>query len=261
MSFVYENDLVEPLVQLAIAAGAEILRVRAAGLEAREKADSSPVTEADEAAERVILAGLAKLAPSVPAIAEESVAAGRVPQAGARFWLVDPLDGTKEFIRGRSDFTVNIGLIEAAAPVFGVVYAPAKRRVFYTEAPDRAVAAEVDGAGEISGRRAIAAGRPTEKGHRIVASKSHRNPETDAFIAKYRLDSLVSAGSSLKFCLVAAGEADLYPRLGPTMEWDTAAGDAVLRASGGRMTALDGQPFLYGKPGFRNGHFLARGRD
>ncbi len=246
--------LAADLHRLALAAGETIMAYYADGVTTRRKADASPVTDADEAAERIILAGLARLDPETPVVAEESVAAGRVPEvAGRAFWLVDPLDGTKEFIGRNGEFTVNIARIEDGRPVLGVVYAPAIG-VSYLAHDGRAFRIRDGGAPEsIHARPAPAAGLVA------VVSRSHRSPETDAFLADFAIAEERSAGSSLKFCLVAAGEADLYPRLGRTMEWDTAAGHAVVAAAGGSVRRLDGSDLVYGKPGFENPHFVVRG--
>jgi 3'(2'), 5'-bisphosphate nucleotidase len=255
--------LTEALLAAAIEAGAATLAVRARGLAVEAKADASPVTEADRAAEEIILRHLADAAPGVPVIAEEAVAAGRIPDAGRRFFLVDPLDGTKEFVRGGSDFTVNIGLIEDGVPVAGIVLAPAQGTLYWGVVGEGAWAARVvDGA--LTDRRSICV-RAADSAIDVVASKSHRTPETDEFIGRFPVGELVAAGSSLKFCLVAAGEADLYPRMGTTMQWDTAAGDAVLRAAGGQVVTLDGAPLPYGPgPGagaeaYQNPWFVAAG--
>ncbi len=258
------TDLIDRLVVAALEAGALILAVRRRGHSVEWKSDLSPVTEADRAAEAAILMHLAEIAPDVPVIAEEAVAAGRIPDVGHEFFLVDPLDGTKEFIKGGDDFTVNIGLIRDGVPILGVVYAP--------ETGDLYAGLNGEGAWKI----AVTDGRPGARAAvhvssapagpiRVVASKSHRTPETDAFIWKYDVGKLVSAGSSLKFCLVAAGEADLYPRLGTTMQWDTAAGDAIVRAAGGKVVTLDGVPLPYGPNGaagasaFQNPWFVVAG--
>jgi 3'(2'), 5'-bisphosphate nucleotidase len=232
--------------QLALAAGAEIMAVFAEGATVDRKADDSPVTEADRRAEEVILSGLRKAYSAVPCVAEEEVSSGRIPPAlGDEFFLVDPLDGTKEFIARRPDFTVNIALVRRGVPVIGVVYAPAQGALF-SGRPGMASEARVDH-GHVAGeRRAISTSAPGSP-VRVVASRSHRTPETDQFIAKYQGAEIVSVGSSLKFCLLANGKADLYPRFGRTMEWDTAAGDAVLRAAGGSTRRVDGGAFVYGK--------------
>jgi 3'(2'), 5'-bisphosphate nucleotidase len=254
--------MLQSLIYSAQRAGGAIMAVYATDFAVSDKADSSPVTVADQAAEKIILADLGAIAPGVPVVAEESVAAGHVPVIADRFFLVDPLDGTREFVSRRDEFTVNIALVEAGQPVLGVVYAPARRELYWGDV--RAgkaghIDADPDGTMPSMGS-AIQARQAPAQGLTAVASRSHRTPETDAFLANYSVAEFLSIGSSLKFCLVAAGRADLYPRIGTTMEWDTAAGHAVLAAAGGSVTGLEGEPFSYGKPGFRNGNFVARGR-
>lgn len=246
---------------IAIEAGGAILELYGRGsADVRRKEDHSPVTAADEAAERVILAELHALTPDIPAVAEESVSAGRIPEVGRRFWLVDPLDGTKEFLNRNGEFTVNIALIEDGVPVIGVVYAPAKKRLFLAAGPGHAYEQDIDPlTGAASAPRPIAVRQPAEDGLIVVASRTHRDQKTDEYVRHYPIKDFVAAGSSLKFCLVAAGEADLYPRHGRTMEWDTAAGHAVLRAAGGDVIRLDGSPLTYGKPNFENPYFIAHG--
>lgn len=235
-----------------------ILEIYNAGdFEIRVKDDASPVTEADEAADAHIAAGLREAFPDVPLVTEEQTASH---EANARtFLIVDPLDGTKEFIQRRGDFTVNIAYVKDGAPARGVVYAPAKGRLFYTEADGTSV--EETGALSKSGaesKTAISVSKPDNSALTVVASKSHRDQATDDYIAKYAVRDLASAGSSLKFCLVATGEADLYPRLGRTMEWDTAAGHAVLSGAGGQVVRFDdGKPLMYGKTGHENPFFIA----
>ena len=243
----------QTLVRIAQAAGAVVMRHYEAGCDARVKADRSPVTDADEQAEKLILAELAAAFPQVPVVAEEEAAAGRIVKVGARFFLVDPVDGTKEFVKHGGEFTVNIGEVADGQPVSGVVFAPAIGRLF--------VGAVGEGAFEISGNtlRAIAVRAPASDGLVAVSSRSHPDAKTDELLKTLPIKGHTNAGSSLKFCLVAAGEADIYPRAGRTMEWDTAAGHAVLRAAGGKVTNWDGTPFVYGKPGFLNGPFIARG--
>jgi 3'(2'), 5'-bisphosphate nucleotidase len=253
-----DAELLESVTEIARRAGGVILQVYATDFAVRGKTDASPVTEADERAEALILEALARLTPDIPVVAEESVAAGQVPDignAGGRFWLVDPLDGTKEFINRNGEFTVNIALIEDGAPVLGVVLAPALDRLF---AGSRSTGAFLE---DSASRRAIHCRAVPEIGLTVVASRSHGDAVAlDALLAGRKVASLASAGSSLKLCLVAAGEADLYPRLGRTMEWDIAAGHAVLAAAGGSVRQLgDGQPLRYGKPGFDNPHFIAAG--
>jgi 3'(2'), 5'-bisphosphate nucleotidase len=244
----------QTLVRIARAAGVVVMKHYDAGCEAREKSDRSPVTDADEEAEKLILAELAAAFAGVPVVAEEEAAAGRVAKVSSRFFLVDPVDGTKEFVKRGGEFTVNIGEVVDGRPVAGVVYAPAIGRLF--------VGGEGDGAFELRGdeMRAIAARTAPADGLVAVSSRSHPDPKTAEYLATLNIKGETNAGSSLKFCLVAAGEADIYPRAGTTMEWDTAAGHAVLAAAGGTVTTWDGAPFVYGKPGFVNGHFIARGK-
>jgi len=254
--------LLQSLIYTAQRAGGAIMSVYATNFAVQDKADASPVTAADEAAEKIILADLAVIAPEVPVVAEESVAAGKVPVIAERFFLVDPLDGTREFISRRDEFTVNVALIEQGEPVLGVVFAPARRELYWGDVRQGKaghIDADPDGTMPSMGT-AIRARAVPAAGLTAVASRSHRTPETDTFLANYPVAEFRSIGSSLKFCLVAIGEADLYPRLGPTMEWDTAAGHAVLSAAGGVVTTLEGEPFRYGKPGFRNGNFVAWGQ-
>jgi 3'(2'), 5'-bisphosphate nucleotidase len=257
------SPLAISLAAIAHEAGRVILRHYAENVESRTKADSSPVTAADEEAEALILARLKALAPDIPVIAEETMAAGKRPEIGARFFLVDPLDGTKEFLNHNGEFTVNIALIEDRKPVCGVVLAPARADLFIgdgahgafrTKAPED-LPLNLESAQRIHVRTA------PESGLIAVASRSHRDYHTEDYLARHKVADLVAAGSSLKFCLIAAGEADLYPRLGRTMEWDVAAGHAVLAAAGGYVTTLDGAPFLYGKveDGFANPFFVAFG--
>jgi 3'(2'), 5'-bisphosphate nucleotidase len=247
------------LANLAVAAGTVVWEFFNGLCAVEMKADSSPVTAADHAAEAIILAGLARLAPRTPVIAEEEVAAGRIPSVGRRFFLVDPLDGTKEFIRRGTDFTVNIGLIEDEAPTLGVVYAPARSRLWWGDAvAGEAWSADQPPNGERRNVRRIRVSRVAQP-LRAVASKSHNTSPTEAWLAAARVGERVSIGSSLKFALVAEGMADVYPRPAPTMEWDTAAGDAVLRAAGGRVFDLDGRTLTYGKAGFFNPGFVATG--
>jgi len=255
-------SLVAVMTDLALAAGREIMAVYHRGdVAADTKADDSPVTEADLAADRVIGQGLARSFPRIPVVTEEAADSHKLTGSD-RFFLVDPLDGTKEFIRRRADFTVNIALIEDGVPVAGVVYAPAKDRLFRTrDGSDMGVWAEeivVEKFAATGPARRLAPHDPDNAALLVVASKSHRDAETDAFIAGLPVAETKSAGSSLKFCLLAAGEADLYPRFGRTMEWDTAAGDAVLRAVGGQVLEAGARtPLTYGKAGWENPHFLA----
>lgn len=252
------------LARIALDAGALIMQVYATDFTVDRKDDSSPVTEADEKAEKLILAALTELDPDLPVIAEEAAAAGNFPEHGNRFALVDPLDGTKEFINKRGEFTVNIGIIENGVPVMGVVYAPALDRLFVAESRFSAWEAKAKPGAEVppeSERTPLRIRRAPEAGLTAIASKSHRSEETNDFLETQSIAEIISAGSSLKFCLIAAGEADLYPRHGRTMEWDTAAGQAVVEAAGGRVTKADGSPLQYGKRerGYDNPYFIVWG--
>ena len=255
------SPMILDLADIAYDAGRIILEHYTEEIVARQKADHSPVTAADEAAEKFIVKRLHHLAPGVPVVAEESVAAGRIPRVDQRFFLVDPLDGTKEFINRNGEFTVNIAEIVDGKPVRGVVYAPAKDRLFFGEAASGAfeINAKPGGAPDYAEAARIAVRPAPKEGLIAVASRSHRDKKTEEYLAAYPVKDFVTAGSSLKFCLVAAGEADIYPRHGTTMEWDTAAGHAVLAAAGGSVTTLDGRTLHYGKPRFENPHFVARG--
>jgi len=219
------------------------------------KTDGSPVTAADQAAEDIILAALADLTPEIPVIAEEAMAKGPAPEvAGRRFWLVDPLDGTREFLSGNGEFTVNIALIEDGRPILGVVVAPALGQSYGGYGPGTATLADADG------ERPIQVRPVPPEGETVMGSRSHGDPAAmERFLADRKVAAFRAAGSSLKLCLIARGEADVYPRFGPTMEWDIAAGHAVLAAAGGRVLTLEGGPFLYGKPDYRNGPFIASG--
>jgi 3'(2'), 5'-bisphosphate nucleotidase len=263
MDFTAANDrrtLMDGLITAAVEAGAAIMAVFAGDFDVQVKADQSPVTVADQAAETVILDALARLAPGVPVVAEEEVAAGHIPDVGARFFLVDPLDGTKEFIRRGTDFTVNIGLIENGGPTLGVVFAPARNALYIGDVALGDAWRETRRPGDVaSGARVVLKVRPPGERLTAVASKSHDTPETEAYLKAQGVAERVSIGSSLKFCLVASGEADLYPRPAPTCEWDTAAGHAVLLAAGGVVYDLSGAPLPYGKPKFFNPGFLALG--
>jgi len=252
------DRLVAEMRRLAILAGEAILRIRnRPGLDIGLKGDASPVTEADLAADRIISAGLRAAFPGLPLVTEEQAATHAT--AARRFLIVDPLDGTKEFIRGRGEFTVNIALVEDGVPRLGVVLAPAVGRLFLTLADGSAVEEAGPHDPDRPGiRRPLRVRLPDNDALLVVASKSHRDRATEDYIARHAVADMVPAGSSLKFCLVAAGEADLYPRLGRTMEWDTAAGHAVLAGAGGQVLRLpDHAPLTYGKPGFENPHFVA----
>ncbi len=255
-----DEDLIAVLRSIAERAGQVILTHYAKGgdIEVRSKDDDSPVTDADEAAETFILRALETLTPEIPVVSEEAMAAGARPDiSGDLFWLVDPLDGTKEFLARNDEFTVNIALIQDGAPIAGVVHAPAMAMTWAGARAGNATFSQAD-----QPPKGIKARRPPEDGLVVVASRRHgATRDLDRFLADYDVAEQVAAGSSLKFCLVASGTADLYPRFGRTMEWDTAAGHAVLRAAGGSVVrADDGSPLGYGKPRFENPHFIARGR-
>jgi 3'(2'), 5'-bisphosphate nucleotidase len=248
------RELLEQVVQVVRAAGAEVMKVYATDFQALDKADASPVTLADERAEALITPRLRAIAPGVPVVAEEAVAGGDVPQVGRMFWLVDPLDGTKEFISRNGEFTVNVALIEDGRPVLGVVYAPALKKL-WAGGPGLGSWLEQDGR-----RRPIACRTAPDEGLTVVASRSHGDADAlDAFLAGRKVAASVSVGSSLKLCQVAQGDADVYPRLGRTMEWDIAAGHAVVLGAGGSVVCVRGGALAYGKPGFENPHFAAWG--
>lgn len=244
--------------RLALEAGDRIMQIYDADdFEVKVKSDDSPVTEADEAADAIISAGLREAFPDVTLVTEEQ-AASHSERAEA-FLIVDPLDGTKEFVHRRGDFTVNIAYVENGVPTRGVVYAPAKGRMFFTQADGTSV--EESGPLDKSVIGAVSPVRvsnPKNTALMVVASKSHRDQATDDYIAKYAVKDMKSAGSSLKFCLIATGEADIYPRVGRTMEWDTAAGHAVLNGAGGKVVRFDDHsPLTYGKDGYANPFFIA----
>jgi len=259
-------ELARQLFMPVLAAGAVEMHYYEAGVAVEAKADQSPVTVADREAEEILLRALADVAPDVPVVAEEAVSDGKLPRIGDTFFLVDPLDGTREFINKRGEFTVNVALIENGAPVLGLVYAPAIGELYATLGPGRAGLARI--ASPMQPRplvesdfEAVRVRGPGDAGLVAVASRSHMTPETEAYLARYDIAERRDSGSSLKFCAVARGAADIYPRLGPTMECDIAAGHAILLAAGGSVTAPDGSPLRYGKTenGFRNGNFVAWG--
>jgi len=252
------RPLLEAAKRAALRAGAAILDVyNAAGApDVRRKADASPVTAADERAEAIIVELLSRESPGIPVVAEETAEREGLPgRAPPRFWLVDPLDGTKEFLARNGEFTVNIALIEGGRPVLGVVHIPALGLSYAAAGPGTAVRQRGTAPSEPITARPV-----PRHGAVVVHSRSHENaPKLAEFLATLDAPATRVSGSAIKFGLIASGEADLYPRFGPTMEWDTAAGQAVLEAAGGSVTALDGTPFRYGKPGFLNAGFIARG--
>lgn len=266
------KKLLEALIEPVLQAGAVEMRYYKSGVAVETKQDESPVTAADREAEAILIQGLTAATPEIPIVAEESVAAGRLPELQNRFFLVDPLDGTREFINQRDEFTVNVALVENGAPSFGIVYVPALGDLYVTMGRMHAARARVDAdmAGKLRWQdiawTEIRVRQPNSAGLTAMASRSHNTPETETFLAHYRIAKRSDAGSSLKFCVIARGEADIYPRLGPTMAWDTAAGHAVLLAAGGSVTELSGAPLRYGqrsqetpKDRLRNPHFVAWG--
>ncbi len=248
--------LIAPVCAIARKAGDEILKIYRTDFAVRAKADASPVTDADEAAERIIIAELARIAPDITIVSEEA-AAVKMPEAGSRdFWAVDPLDGTKEFVKRNDEFTVNIALIADRRPVLGVLHAPALGLTCWAAGAGTAMCQEGD-----APARPIAARRAPSDGVVVISSRSHKNDaELERFLSEQKVKARLVCGSALKFCKLARGEADLYPRFGPCSEWDTAAGQAILEAAGGSVTTPDGGAFLYGKPGFLNANFIARGK-
>lgn len=261
------NRLADALLAAVLSAGQAILHHRRAGVAVETKSDASPMTAADREAEAIITDALAAIEPGVPVVAEEAASMGAVPEIGAAFFLVDPLDGTREFIAGGDDFTVNIGLVIDRVPQFGMVYAPALGRLFATTGDTCAVEAVVPAAALATSLAAlrpasICTRQPDPQRLTAVASRSHRSPDLERFLAKMPVSEHKSIGSSLKFCLVARGEADIYPRVGPTSEWDTAAGHAIVTAAGGTVTMLNGTPLSYGRAAarYRNPDFVAWGR-
>lgn len=256
------DSLARMFGQIASDAGVRVMEVYESDFETRTKADYSPVSDADERAEEVILARLEQELPGVPVLAEERAAREGV---GERIWdafiLVDPVDGTKEFIQRKGDFTVNIALICGGHPVAGAVFAPARREMYIGGATAELLEGFAPGTLLTPGKKLTTRPYPAD-GLTAITSASHLDDRTKAFLAERKIAGQTAIGSSLKFCWVAAGKADVYPRWGPTMEWDTAAGHAVLNGAGGTMIRPDGSPFVYGKgaEGFRNGPFIAWGR-
>jgi 3'(2'), 5'-bisphosphate nucleotidase len=253
------DSLARALAQLAADAGRVVMEVYATDFEVRRKDDWSPVSDADERAEALLIPGVERLLPGVPIVAEETVSSEGLPEYAHEFVLIDPVDGTRDFVNRTGDFTVNVALVRDNRPVAGVVYAPAKQRMFV--GGTTAGAADVVPGADVGDLTPLRTREYPAEGLVAVASRSHLDLETREFLEDVRPAATVSAGSSLKFCLVAAAEADVYPRFGPTMEWDTAAGHAVLAAAGGTVVHPDGSPFGYRKPGLRNGPFVAWGRE
>jgi 3'(2'), 5'-bisphosphate nucleotidase len=250
-----DDELISLAAMLALAAGAAILEVRRRGFDVERKEDRSPVTEADRAAEALIVAGLREAVPDIPVIAEEEVAAGRIMQPAPTYWLVDPLDGTREFAAGNDEFAVNIGLVRDGRPLLGVVAIPATGELF-SGIVGRGACKQIG-----AHRTPISARLPPEEGLTVLASRYHgSSTRLDEFLRGKRVAKVINFGSSVKFCRLAEGVADLYPRFGRTMEWDTCAPQAVLEAAGGTVRTFDGEQLRYGKPGWENPHFVCTGR-
>jgi 3'(2'), 5'-bisphosphate nucleotidase len=250
-----DDALIELAAALALDAGVAILAIRRRGFDVVRKEDRSPVTEADHAAEAIIVAGLRNAAPGIPVIAEEEAAAGRITEPTEQYWLVDPLDGTREFAAGNDEFAVNIGLVRDGAPALGVVAIPATGELF----------AGIVGRGAWkrvgATQTAVSARLPPEEGLTVLASRYHgSSTRLDDFLRDKRVAKVINFGSSVKFCRLAEGVADLYPRFGRTMEWDTCAPQAVLKAAGGTVRTFDGAALRYGKPAWENPHFVCTGK-
>ena len=252
------DRLAQVFAEICAQAAVPVMEVYAQDFAPQQKADRSPVTEADTRAEALILEALERALPGVPALAEESFAAGVRPDTSGAFLLVDPLDGTKEFIRKNGEFTINIALIENRRPVAGCVYAPALSSIYLGGVQARSALLEPNQTFDQARTKPIRTRQSVSGGRIAVMSRSHADERTKAFAKQHKVTDFVSAGSSLKFCRVAEGSADLYPRFAPTMEWDTGAGHAVLEAAGGVMTTPEGDPFLYAKAdaGYKNGPFV-----
>jgi 3'(2'), 5'-bisphosphate nucleotidase len=254
MSCPVPSSEIVTLLSIAEVAGLAIMEIYNSDFSASLKHDQTPVTAADVAAENIILPALAKHFPDIPVISEEQAAAGHVPKIASTFFLVDPLDGTKEFINRNGEFTVNIALIKNGKPALGVIYAPAIDEMFWGEIGNGSAWRANDSEWQSCLTRA-----PDPQGLSVMASRSHRDAATEAYLKTVKVKDFTAAGSSLKFCRLAQGQADLYPRFGRTMEWDIAAGHAILAAAGGSVTKPDGTLLTYGKPTLDNPGFIARG--
>ena len=250
-------DLLEQIGDISKRAGQEILKVYETNFDVEKKSDSTPVTEADRRAEDIILRSISMgVTDKFPIISEEAFASNNSPVINTEpFWLVDPLDGTKEFIKRNGEFTVNIALIESGRPVLGVIHSPVSNQTYWGAAVG--AFSQTDNEDE----QVISCRNYPINGLEAIVGRSHKSPEEDTLLSEYNIISETSIGSSLKFCRIAEGKADIYPRIGRTMEWDTAAGHAILNFAGGTVTDLDGNPLIYGKPGFENPSFLALGTD
>ena len=247
--------LAKDIAAIARRAGAEIMKVYQTDFEVKTKGDSSPVTQADRIAEDLISRAISEgITSNFPIVGEEAASEGLLPDVSSTsFWLVDPLDGTKEFVNRNGEFTVNIALIENSKPVLGVVHLPVKNLTYFGFSMGSFVLKSDEPRKEISCRI-----KPTD-GLVALVSRSHKSPKIDTYLANHTIANTISAGSSLKFCMIAEGVADIYPRMGRTMEWDTAAGHAIVRFAGGSVRTIDGFELTYGKPGFENPHFIAAG--
>jgi 3'(2'), 5'-bisphosphate nucleotidase len=266
MPFHSHQTLADGLLPAVLEAGRIILEIRERGLIVDTKADRSPVTDADRLAEAILVAAIEEIHPNVPIVAEEQASAGGAPHASATLFLVDPLDGTRDYCAGRNDFTVNVGLIYEGVPAFGLIYAPGRGEFFVTTGPRQGVGASVETSSRATSLAELdtyplAARRSTPGQVVALVSRSESGRDHAERVADLGATSTIGLSSAIKFCLLARGEADLYPRFGTTCEWDTAAGQAILEAAGGSMTNLDGTPMIYGKAaaGYRNGSFIARG--
>jgi 3'(2'), 5'-bisphosphate nucleotidase len=249
------KSMADKACEIAVRAGQAILEVYNGDFDVEWKADSSPLTRADLASHKVIEGGLAEVFPRLPLLSEESGAVSWEDRKDwNQYWLVDPLDGTKEFIKRNGEFTVNIALIENGTPLMGVVYAPALDRLYWGYDSSAWSRQGTGSAQPIHVIQGAENGVPLK----VVASRSHRSEELEQFLETLPSHECVAMGSSLKLCLVAEGKAHLYPRIGPTMEWDTAAADAIVRAAGGTVTTLDGKPLDYNKPDLLNPYFLVK---
>ena len=260
------SELMNGIIEASLCASEAILDIYETGFDVEIKSDDSPVTKADQAAEAIIHDHLSRLAPGIPVVAEEAVSAGRIPVIGKEFFLVDPLDGTKEFVKKNGEFTVNIALIRDELPIMGVIFTPVKGWLYagaVGKGSWRGDVVDTRVSHEITGWRKIKVRAPSEELD-VVGSRSHNTPETEEYLKAYNVRTKTAIGSSLKFCLIASGEADLYPRFSRTMEWDTAAGDAILSAAGGTVVTPDGNRLKYGKivqedAPYANPFFIAEG--
>ncbi|MFM7083814.1 MAG: 3'(2'),5'-bisphosphate nucleotidase CysQ [Hyphomicrobium sp.] len=264
----YEK-LANHLVSTVLEAGRLILSIRKKGYTVDTKTDSSPVTEADKRVEKLLLKLLAEIAPHIPVIAEEEMASGQTPSINSDnpFFLIDPLDGTRDFCENRDDFTINVGLIENRRPTFGLIYAPARTELFLTLTEDTALFTKVEPLKTVRCLEDLNLSqikvRSGTHGHlHALVSRSETKSEFSDKIKQFGADKITGMGSAIKFCLLARGDADIYPRFGATHEWDTAAGQAILEAAGGSLLSMDGSPFTYGNchQKYLNGPFIARGR-